>query len=390
MTYRIAVMHDGFVPAYREPFFALLNQISAHDYVIIHGDPPRNTGHIALPGPFAFPNHRVRNRELHIGSRFVVYEPVLRYVLNGDFDAIVVGHEVKFVSAMALFGLFRARGRPALLWGHGYHKPSAAWPARASSRWLVRNADGFLAYTERGASMVEEAGLPRERITVVRNTIDMAPQKAAHARYRDADPKALRADLGLRPDAQTLLYIGRLSPRKRVDEAIRLVQRLEAEGRAGPVDLLVVGGGPMQAELEALAGGAGNIRFLGDVYDPDEVAKLMRVAVGVVIPGVVGLAVTHAFAQGKPMITQAENYHSPEIEYLRHDENGLIVSGGFESLVDTVASFLSDKALQERLCAAALATRETLSLDYAAKQFDGGVCRAIEERRPRDDRVSET
>jgi len=100
MGYRIAAMHNGFIPAYRERFFELVNRRSAHEYVIIHGDPPSGRGHRSVEGPFAFPNVRLTNRELRIGSRAIIYESAIRRVLNRNYDAIVAGHEIKFLSAI--------------------------------------------------------------------------------------------------------------------------------------------------------------------------------------------------------------------------------------------------------------------------------------------------
>jgi glycosyltransferase involved in cell wall biosynthesis len=382
MNFRIAVFHDGFVPIYRARFFELLNASSDHEYIVFHGDSPGGSGHTCAAEPLNFPNVRSHNLEIRLGSRTLVYEPVVRRVLGGNFDAVVVGHEVKFISSMLLFGLFRVMRKPALLWGHGYHRACDSSLARSLSSPIARLADGYLAYTEGSAAKLRAAGVEGSRIVVVRNTLDMTEQRAAHARIAHADPSVLRATLGLEPNGRTLLYIGRLSPRKRVHDAIELVRRLNEEAReSGPIQLLIIGDGPERKTLEAQAAGRSDIVFLGPIHDHDRVARLMRIAAAVVIPGTVGLAINHAFAHGVPLITIDHTFHSPEVEYLKDGVNGLMISGGVDDLVARVRQFLADPEEQRRLCEGARRTAAGLDLDHSVREFDAGVVAAIRRRR---------
>lgn len=379
MGYRIAIMHDGFIPVYRERFFELLNRHSAHEYVIIHGDPPTGAGHRNLDSLLAFPNLRVRNRNVCLGSRMVIFQPVVRLVLCGDFDAIVVGHGIRFVTATMLFLLFKLSRKPALLWGHGFHRPDASYVARYSSSGLARLADGYLAYTPGGGKRLRRAGVVDDRITVLRNTIDIGEQIKYYNQFTATEAAVIRAELGIRQNAHVLIYIGRLIARKRLDELVELVRRLNAENNIGMTDLLIVGDGPLGPMLKAQSADLPFVHFLG-VRSDMEVARLLRISVAMVIPGFVGLAVTHSFAHGVPVITRSSAIHGPEIEYLADCANGLIVEGGFEAFVNAVASYLKDSAMQKRLSAGALAARANLSLDYNVRQFDLGVRRAIERR----------
>jgi glycosyltransferase involved in cell wall biosynthesis len=381
MRYRIAVLHQGFIPIYRERFFELLNSSTHNEYVVFHGDPPRRSGHLGLPGPFAFPNVKVRNHELAIGRSALIYQPVLRAILRGQFDALVVGHEVKFVTSMMLFAAFKALGRPALLWGHGLHRTNATWLARAGSGPLARLADAYLVYTAAGKSLLEPAGVGCERIFIVRNTLDVATQQEAKRRLEDTTCDALKDSLGIRRDARVLLYIGRLVRHKAVDVLIECMRRWRADASLMPIELLIAGDGPERTALERQAADLSNIRFLGNVYEPDQVAKLMKVAVAVILPGTVGLAVNHAFAFGRPVVTRESTLHPPEIEYIEPGRNGLIAPADIEGFVGAVSDLLKDEAQQERLAAGALVTGETLTLDYSVAQFDAGVRYAIVMRR---------
>ena len=49
---------------------------------------------------------------------------------------------------------------------------------------MIRGAAGYLAYTESTASYVIGAGMPRERVSVLNNTIDISGEIATHAKAR--------------------------------------------------------------------------------------------------------------------------------------------------------------------------------------------------------------
>ncbi len=382
MPYRVAVIHQGFVPVYRRGFFELLNsRRSGNEYVVVHGDPLRGSAHVALPEPYAFPHIRVRNLEVGLGRRRIVYQPVVRRVLREGYDALVVGHEIKFVSSMALFAAFKLLGRPALLWGHGYHRHSASLPARATSGLLARAADGYLAYTDSSAAHLRAIGVPDERITIVRNTIDTREQDRVREALAEADPAALRGQLGLQPASRVLLYVGRLEARKRAEDLVAATRALNEDPALRPVEAVIIGDGETRPRLERAAAGLPFIHLPGAIYDPFEVGKYMRIASAVVMPGQVGLGVNHAFSQGVPVVTRRGTAHSPEIEYIRPGVNGLLVADdGLAPFIDALRALLRDEALRSRLAAGALQTRTEISLEASADRFDAGVNAVIERQ----------
>lgn len=378
MGYRIAILHQGFVPSYRKRFFELLNDRTCNRYVVFHGQPPSHTGHVAASGPFQFSNVRVHNRELRLGKYSLIYQPVVLKVLRGGFDAIVVGHEFKLLAGQMLFAAYKLLRKPALLWGHGYHRRNAHPLARAGTGVFAKLADGYLVYTSSGAAKLKRAGLSSDQIFVLHNTIDIDSQIEAHARFENASLEPIRREFGLRPDAHTLLYIGRVYHRKRCDQLITLIRRLNQDPEVGAVDLVIVGDGPDLKTIKASASDLPNVHFLGEVYDTDKVAKLMRVTTAMVNPGSVGLAVNHSFAHGVPVVTREHSLHSPELDYIHDDRNGFIVAGGMDEYVRAVRGLLVNPDLLTRLSAGALATRDQLGLDHMAKEFDCGVCQAIQ------------
>jgi len=382
----VAVLHQGCVPVYRRAFYERLAAIADHRYVVFHGDPEPGSGITAARPPFAFEHVEVRNHYRRLLGRTFVYQPVIRRILRDRFDALVIGHEVKYAANILLALAFRAAGKPVLLWGFGRNIDTAeetrsalgrclGRTIRLSQDLLIRVATDFLAYTPSGARYVEKAGMPADRITVLNNTIDISGEIAIHARASSLDRNCLRREWGLSPDAVVLLFVGRLKEAKKVDALIGAVRALR-QRQAIPVEVLIVGAGPQEAHLKNLADGATWCRFLGKVYDPDAVGQIFRISDAVVIPGYVGLAVNLAFAYGLPVITCQSRMHSPEIEYVQNSVNGLLLPS-IDELASGLLPFVTSRELRQDLAAGALASRDKLDLQQMVDAFDSGVRRAL-------------
>ena len=382
---KVAILHQGFIPHYRVRFFELLNQVSGTQYVVFHGAPASGSGCIAAKGPFAFPNRWTDNRELHLGGWIALYQPVIREILRGGYDVVVLGHEVKFLSNILLALLCKARGIPVLYWGLGYHvklgfaytsesKGWASWLAAQVKNCLTRLADGYLAYTKGGAEQLAAIGFPPERTFVLQNTIDISGQCRIYDTLKDADPQALRQTFGLQPDSVVLVYIGRLLEHKRVDVLIEAVARINRQSISKTaVEAVIIGSGPIEDALKQQAGDDPAFRFIGHINDEALVARYMKVAAAVVIPGTLGLAVNHAFAQGRPIITRRHELHGPEAEYISDGFNGLIIEGDIDTFAATLARFVASPDWQRELSDGALQSRDGLRLEHMVQQFDDAV-----------------
>ena len=110
----------------------------------------------------------------------------------------------------------------------------------------------FVALTEFSRQKFIEGGLPAEKIVVKPNFVHPDPA----ARTGDGD---------------YALFVGRLSPEKRVSTVLAAWKQLRF-----PVPLLVLGGGPEQTQLQAQAADDGltHIRFLGQVPRDQTIAAI--------------------------------------------------------------------------------------------------------------------
>ena len=96
-----------------------------------------------------------------------------------------------------------------------------------------------------------------------------------------------------------LLVVSRLVAYKRIDVVVRAA-------REGKFPLVVLGDGPARPDLERLAEGSSQIRFLGKVSD-DEVVRYLQHCYALVFPGEedFGIAPVEAHAAGRPVLAYA-------------------------------------------------------------------------------------
>ena len=191
-----------------------------------------------------------------------------------------------------------------------------------------------------------------------------------------------RFDPRLRPPGgePLLVMASRLSREKRPDLALRTVETLA--GRGIPARLVVLGDGPMRADLAALAAERGlPVRFLGH-RPPPEVAGWLATADVAIAPGPVEtfcLAAVEALASGTPVVGNAASAIADVI-----GPAGLIADGTPDAFADAVEKLLHRSEFGRRAAARARAAhfgwaatvRDMLQIHEAAGAGDHpiGTC----------------
>jgi glycosyltransferase involved in cell wall biosynthesis len=152
--------------------------------------------------------------------------------------------------AAALVG--RRLGKPVVITARGTDVtliPRYRMP-RAMIRWAARQAAALITVSRALKDDLVELGISPERITVLRNGVDLQL-------FRPGDRPLIRRELGLqRP---TLLSVGHLIPRKGHELVIRALSLVPA------LDLIIIGSGSERAALAALAkelGISARVRFV--------------------------------------------------------------------------------------------------------------------------------
>jgi glycosyltransferase involved in cell wall biosynthesis len=374
---QIFVSHQGCIPSYRKSFYTKLNALGARDYVVIHGSPPSGMHLRLATPPYEFPNIKVKNYELALLGRTFIWQPILYKVLRGEFDAAVIGDEVKYISNLVVALVQRLRGRPVILWGFGYHQygdRQASFIARITAALadvikarIYSMVSGYLTYTRGGEKALRRAKHRPPQIAVLMNTVDTEREGKLRLAVADEPIAEIFQRLQVTPERVKLLYFGQLIPRKGVDILIGYARHAAGKYHAPP-DIIISGRGPEERRLRGLAAGLPNVVF--HALDDFDLARALRISNAVVIPGIMGLAVTHSYAHGVPMLTRRGQLHSPEIEYIEDRVNGLILPDPPEEFFAALDSFIEDPILQRRLAAGAELTAKAMDMNRMAAAFD--------------------
>lgn len=259
------------------------------------------------------------------------------------------GHQAGLLAL--LLGGHRSPAPPKLIVSlHNEAPASAGWRGRvfgAAERLVARRAD---LVTGASSDLVERAwamGAGDARLADV--TSPRVPGLLAVGdTEREADRAAVRAELGLPPDAPVILTISRIAPQKDLDTLVRAAAILAGPGDA-PTPAwtwVVVGAGvaDLQRRLESQAERrAVPVRFVGPVVDPGQWLLAADVFVLTSTWEARALVVQEAMAAGLPVVA-SDVGGLPDL--LRRPEDGpvgtLVPVGDAAGFAHAVATLLAD------------------------------------------------
>lgn len=145
-------------------------------------------------------------------------------------------------------------------------------------------------------------------------------QKKGHVIPAFIDQKYFETSLPEKRDQKTILYVGRMTDQKNIEDLIRAFELLSRKN--GDVKLKIAGDGPLEDRYKAMTNNP-NIEFLGA---RDDIVDLHHDANCVVLCSHyegVSLVMMEAAANGVPMI--AYDHLSGPVEFIKNGENGFLV-----------------------------------------------------------------
>lgn len=295
-----------------------------------------------------------------------------------DADLVIVTQENKLLCN--LWPLFGPRSYRLAFWGHGMNMQASRWAGLLErfKRCTTTRVDWWFAYTGLSRAIVARQGFPAEKITNIENTIDTSTLQAHCDAVGLPELEELRAALNL-GEGHIGLFIGSLYAEKRLDFLLDAGAQLAR--RLPDFRLVVIGDGPLRSKLEEAASAHGWLRYVGRQEGRDK-ARFLKAASVIMNPGLVGLGILDALVAGVPMVTTDCGLHSPEIDYLRHGENGFMTADSLPDYVQTVERVLSDAALVNRLRRNRASPAFRYTIENMVSQFRAGILKALNHAHP--------
>lgn len=314
------------LPSYRIPFFDLLAQ--ACESMCLFAGMPRPVEMIASGKLQIAKYYEAKNMHLFSGAFYLCCQRgFANWLEEWNPDALIVEANPRYLSTYSAVKWMHARGKKVIGWGLGSPPVSGFRKRRRFA--FVNQFDRMLAYSQRGADEYAALGFPREKIFVAYNSVSPAP-----AEIPDRRPQTM--------DRATILFVGRLQARKRVDNLLRACAEIESMPR-----LLIVGDGPERMPLESLAKDVyPAAEFIGAKHGA-ELKPYFAEADLFVLPGTGGLAVQEAMSYGLPVIVAKGD--GTQDDLVREGNGWQINPEDYGALVVTMKNALSNMAHLRRM-----------------------------------------
>ncbi|WP_413432836.1 glycosyltransferase [Crateriforma spongiae] len=284
--------------------------------------------------------HSLENRWFF--SRVLWQSGLLRLLASRRYDSVVFLGDPNFLSTWCCLVLSKFLGVKTYLWTHGFIGSRSA-TKEIMAKLFFRLSDGLLLYGDGAKSRLIDAGFRAEKIHVIYNSLDYETQKAIRLSLPADSTFKTRQHLFDEASYPCLIFIGRLTYHKKLDQLIQLLSDLRLRGIVA--NLLLVGDGEARPMLEQRVhelGLAKRVHFYGRTYDEHETGKLISCCDVCVSPGEIGLTAMHVMAYGTPVITHGNAAKQmPEFEAVIDGVTGRLFCEGVEgALLEATYDFL--------------------------------------------------
>lgn len=377
---RTVLVVQRILPHYRTGFFRLLREQLQSESVelrLVAGQERVGT----VPASVTLPDDwvtRTENRYLAVGGVELCWQPVVR--MSADFDLVILEQANRLMANHLVQAQRRLHGRPVAFWGHGtnFQQRGRFSINEMVKRQLLRQVDWWFAYTRVSADMLSARGFPRERITVVENTIDSREFQRAMNAVTAADIATARASMKLQP-GPVGLFCGGMYQEKKLGF---LVDACVAIRQAVPnFQMLWIGHGPEQRLVEAACRSHDWMRYLGSITGRDR-AVYFALSEAILMPGAVGLVIVDSFNAARPIFTARHDLHGPEIAYLENGRNGIMSRLDVGDYAKDVVTFLRDPAMMAAIREGCRRSAATYSLENMVERFADGILNCLRRSPP--------
>ena len=215
--------------------------------------------------------------------------------------------------------LCKMMGKRVFAWGHG--EKSNKRKAWKFEKYIYHWIDGYFTYGNGGRKRLMEFGIPGEKIHVIYNSLVKHVDGNANKSLKNEVIKDY-----FNNTLPTILFIGRLTPQKKLFQLIDMMVKHSSEGVE--YNLLIIGDGPEKQALQSLASRnslSDRIWFYGECYDESTLNSLIYNSDLCVSPGNVGLTALHAMQYGVPVASHDDfETQMPEYETIIPYKTGVL------------------------------------------------------------------
>ncbi|NER84004.1 MAG: glycosyltransferase family 4 protein [Leptolyngbya sp. SIO1D8] len=259
--------------------------------------------------------------------------------------------------------------------GHGRNMQvkTGSWRNRVKN-FLIKKCDWWFAYNDNVKDYLTTQGYPPERITSFMNAIDTKSLILTYEDIGNAQVLTIKKELHIDSD-NIGIFCGGLYKEKRINFLIEAC--IQIKSRIKDFHLIVLGSGVEEPKVRDYCEKFDWIHYPGPVHDDQRKAAYFKASKVFLLPGLVGLAILDSFAFQTPLITTDYPFHSPEIDYLKNEGNGIITKNNISEYVDSVVELLQNDTKMAKLIEGCRHSAGIYNLEGMVENFTTGIVKAL-------------
>lgn len=329
-------------------------------------------------GPLAVANDvTLMTRSWTIRGIRLTWLRCIRWILRNRPDVMILQDGVSILSNYAVYLLSRIMGFKIISYSHGHNHQAGFTRSRfvkqlseTLRRFLLNMSHALIVYTPANADYLQRHGV-RTRIFVSHNTLDTNNREEWYAKIDATTVQEVKRSVGAGDGEHVITFLGRLVPEKRIPLFIDTIRQLQLQSPGNYVGFML-GEGPLLSDFKTYAGDL-PIFFLGYCRE-HMLARFLASSDCVFLPCQAGLAVVEAFCASKPFITCRRQHHGPEIDYVSHDVNGLLLDTTDPAeIAREIAKLVEDRHRLFQMSMRARRTADTLSPEVSIRAFEDAI-----------------
>lgn len=294
----------------------------------------------------SFQNQLHNLRNIWFKKKHLIWQTkVVRNSLMKNPDLVVLLGEFNVLSNWVISIIYRLRNIKVVMYGHGMYGNEKGLKLFLRKAYY-KLANAHMVYEKRAKNIMVQSGFIANDIHVFYNSLDYEKQfdlrhKVVHFEKNKIFP------FFENPTLPTLLFIGRLTPEKKLTYLLEVANLLNENGIE--VNLLIIGTGTEEKELKSKATRLvkKNFHFYGSCYDENILGQLIANADLCISPGNVGLTAIHCFSYGTPVATHSNFFkQNPEVESITDGTTGFLFK---EDDVDDLFKKTKDWLIQNKM-----------------------------------------
>jgi len=326
---------------------------------------------------------RKRNLIFTLAGKEVYWQPVIKELKGYD---LVIAEQANKLIINYFLNIKRAFSKQKFAyWGHGINlQAHGSALGNIYKKFFIKKCDWWFAYTKSVKSFLISEGYNANKVTVVQNAIDSSTLKAQYESINEKETTALKEKLGIESN-NICIYCGGMYEEKRLPFLIEACDSIKE--KLHDFHMIFVGAGKLSSLVEEASKSRNWMHYVGPKRGREK-AMYFKISKLFLMPGLVGLAVLDAFNTNTPMITTQYEFHSPEIEYLQNNENGVITNNNLQDYVNAVLKAMEDETYLANLIKGCSTSSELYTMERMVENFAGGIKGALGLKEDNSDRVN--